>query len=63
MVPTTSDLTTKLTHHGVDLVAVSAGVGDHGAGGVAPIVGHRGPGGGGGDGSSAFYKLNHVRFH
>ena len=45
-----------LTHHGVDLVAPGASVGDHSAGSVAPIIGHGGPSGGGGDSSAAFCK-------
>ena len=52
-----------LTHHCVHLVTPGAGVGDHSAGGVAAIIGHRGPGGGGGDGSTTFYKINHVLIH
>ena len=51
------------THHSVHLVTPGAGVGHHGAGGVAPIVCHRGPGGGRGDGSTTFYKINHVLIH
>ena len=54
-------LTLNFTHHGVHLVTPGASVGDHGAGSVAPIIGHRGPGGGGGDGSAAFCKeSNHA---
>ena len=51
------------THHSVHLVTPGAGVGHHSAGGVAAIIGHSGPGGGGRDGSTTFYKINHVLVH
>ena len=45
---------TSDTDHGIDLVPPSAGVGDDGPRGVAPIVVHGGTCRGGGDGSGTF---------